>query len=310
MFFSAFVSIVSAQTDTPQVFECSWNQAIDCIIEKFNDKKSVSGNIDADKTFQIIFEKAEIKAVLINKAQQKINECTTKISNFFKVQATIEDIKNDKIPDISYMECEEKKMQSPKPVEKTPLKIANLRILDAKTLLLTFNEKIQYKTVQVRLVENKESQNISVKDYLPFTDDKTIKILLGNPLKSDTEYTLTINTALSENQVAIKSGIDSIRVFTTEKNLKWAEKIEQLKIETPKEDIISEKTPEMTPTDSQENRPQEVTSETPKTQDETEKKDEEAQKEDLPQTGPNAIFFLVLIAFISAGLLAIRRKHI
>lgn len=324
--FCLFPGIVWAQNTDTGITKCPWDNAIDCIISNFKDKKNVSGSIWEGNHLEITIDKKngnQIVFALQNTTQKQLKECRAESSAFFKVQATLNDIKENKSPNFSYMKCSDKQVQVD-PVVPTnsqePLKKTWLVAVDANTIDLSFDQNIQHDTVWVRIVDRSNYTMLPVKNYTK-KDPKTVRIELDTPMLAKNEYNMTINMVLWENQSTIERGIDSIHAFTTPADLEWASNIEKKEPTPPAENPSVDTSSAQSPNEEEEKEytkayPEWVPVET--TASWTEEKTtsweiEEVVTEDPKtsvKTGTGATLIMIAVALWMAGLLSLRRKNI
>ncbi len=311
-----FPGIAFAQKDTKNIMQCPWSDGIDCVISHFKEKKNVSGSIGDGNKAELIFDKSQIIFTIENTNKKQLKECKAASSAFFKIQATLDEIKNKKSPNFSYMKCSDKVLQidPPKPEKiKTPLKVQDFKVIDASTLALAFNQNIQHSTVWVRVVDRKDYTMVPIKKY-EADGPKAVKIHLEKPLLAANDYNMTINTVLSENQSTIERGIDSIQTFTTADTLKWAPNLKKEEAPTPPATELPEQ-----PQESQETQPKEevwVEANSVEATDtwtlQTDENEEEQETEE-PKTRVETwmditiLFFVVILCV--AGIFVFRRKQ-
>ncbi len=101
----------------------------------------------------------------------------------------------------------------------TSLMIADTNVLDAKTVDISFSDPIDVQTVRVTIANQATRENVRVGSYTGTMDKNVVRVLLQDALISDTDYTLTINTAMSTEGQTINAGVDAIRDFRSPRGL-------------------------------------------------------------------------------------------
>lgn len=163
--------------------------------------------------------------------------------------------------------------------------ISDITVVDTKTLDISFNEPIDTNTVRVTISEQSTRANVRVGEYTGGTDQNTVRVSLLDLLDPNTDYTLTINTAMSMNGQTINAGVDAIRDFHTPSSLGNA-----TGSSVPSELNAPTNTSAVTVTDSNENA-----QDTPVAESDAHTGSEApvAVAEELPQTGTDAVLIIL-----------------
>ena len=97
------------------------------------------------------------------------------------------------------------------------LAISTVDVVDANTLLLTFNQSIVVDSVRVTVTNQTSRENVRVSSpngYTPADNsDAGVVVHLDGTLTPSTAYVLTVNTAISTDNQVISAGVDAIRDF-------------------------------------------------------------------------------------------------
>ncbi len=109
----------------------------------------------------------------------------------------------------------------PSPAAKVaPLALEKVTAVAAKQIQISFTDSVMTDSVLVRI--NKQSDNSSlltqsiVSSQTGSLTDKVLTVNLRDALEENSSYRLTVISAISENGVNIKEGVDAVQEFSTE----------------------------------------------------------------------------------------------
>ena len=104
-----------------------------------------------------------------------------------------------------------------------PLLLDTIRITNAKSITLVFNQAVRADTVRVRIIDQETNESVKILSITESTTSGALAIInTASALTAGASYVLTITSAFSLTDMTIKAGIDSIREFTVPVSLPGA----------------------------------------------------------------------------------------
>ena len=176
----------------------------------------------------------------------------------------------------------------------TDLSVKDVKVLDSTTVRVTFSDSIDLTSMVLKISKQSDNASVTMSDMTWVLDTpESVDIMLSDDLEEGSSYTLTVQAAISLAGATIIDGAGALREFVTPSPLKksnpklnapanaWAVMASSGKtvVSTP------EKTPVILPPPM---------------------KKEPVPTEELPLTGMNPLFFLVLA--LPLAYIALRRQ--
>lgn len=177
----------------------------------------------------------------------------------------------------------------------TPLILDAITTQDDEHILVSFNQTIVAEAVRVRISKQSDGSSIKVEKITSVTDTpKSVLLNLTDVLEEGATYTLTVLSAISEGGVVIKEGADATKEFTTPVPLKKS--VITFNAPTNPNAVIATTGSSVTPT-------------TPTTTSASGTKTEkpETNAKELPLTGMNPLFFLIIAGGLAFAFISRRR---
>ena len=95
------------------------------------------------------------------------------------------------------------------------LLLTDVFVSDVNTIGLKFSQPMRLESIRVRIIDQSTNENVKVASITGSTDGIHIALVKTSfPLIPGGSYVVTITSALSQTDMTIKAGIDSIREFT------------------------------------------------------------------------------------------------
>lgn len=102
-----------------------------------------------------------------------------------------------------------------------PLLLDTVKVDDASTISLKFNQGIVVDSVRVRIINQATNESVKVASITGSLDSLSTAVIKSeSPLVLGDSYVLTIIAVTSTTDVNIRSGVDSIREFTVPREFK------------------------------------------------------------------------------------------
>ncbi len=95
------------------------------------------------------------------------------------------------------------------------LLLTDVFVTDVNTIGLKFSQPMRLESIRVRIIDQSTNENIKVASITGSTEGPHISLVKTSiPMIAGGSYVVTITSALSQTDMTIKAGIDSIREFT------------------------------------------------------------------------------------------------
>lgn len=189
-------------------------------------------------------------------------------------------------------------------VQTNALLLSGITIEDDAHIQLEFTQNIIVDSVRIRIAKQSDGTNIKVESLTGVLNTPSnVFVTLTDLLESDETYTLTLISALSDKWVTITDGTDALSEFIAPNPLKQSMVV-----------FDAAPNPEATIVTSEVAPPVETTTETAGTEVKVETPVVEPVKETLPEntelplTGMNPLFFIIISSLIAIGFI-IRKKQ-
>jgi methionine-rich copper-binding protein CopC len=177
----------------------------------------------------------------------------------------------------------------------TELTMKSVNVIDSTKIRISFSDSIDMTSIVLKISKQSDNSAIAVGDLQSVKNaPESIDVSLNNELEEWSSYTLTVQAAIGTSGSTIIDGAGALREFVTPSPLKKSEPslnapanpsaILVKNADVKKETVLEQNLPSSTSVDG----------------------DDPAPTEELPLTGMNPLFFLILILPIAYILL--RRK--
>lgn len=179
------------------------------------------------------------------------------------------------------------------------LSVSNIITQDDANIKVEFNDPIIVSSVRLRITKQSSSENIKIDTITGSElDTKSVDVKLSDLLEEGSVYTLTVVSAISEDGVVIKDGAQAIKEFTPASPLKRS-LVTFNAPNNPNAVVVAESKEEIT-TKEEETQLNPIFSsgaEVP------------IKEDELPLTGMNPVFFILIACWFSLALLLKRKTH-
>lgn len=174
--------------------------------------------------------------------------------------------------------------------QSTPLSVTSVKVTDNKNIRINFSEEIDAESVVLKILKQSDNSTVKLDSITLSPDSKTsVDVVLDDPLVEASSYTLTVIAGIAKSGSTITDGAAALQDFITPSPLKVASDVVLNAPSNPNAVI--------TPTSDTKTATQSTQTIVPERQEPVKtpvKVETPAPTEELPLTGPNSLFFLII----------------
>lgn len=176
--------------------------------------------------------------------------------------------------------------------------LSGISVEDDMHINLEFSENVVVDSVRIRIAKQSDGTNIKVESLTGVLDNpKVVYVSLVDLLEAGESYTMTVISSLSDKWVTITEGTDALSEFTAPDPLKQSL-------------VVFNAPPNPTATTTESTVEPEVVETTEVAAETTTASDEPPTPEsnELPLTGMNPTFFLIISALLALVIITLKKK--